>query len=77
MLTHSHKVAEYDRLQFELMMQLSDYVKQGVPLYFENDPSTPHEIIQNLNSNKDEVYMADYVRDDRGHLSQIRYDHVG
>ena len=72
-----HNAVRYDEIQFELLMQLGDYVHQGIPLYFENVPSTPRDIVNNLMTNQDEVYMADYVRDDRGNLSQIRYDKVG
>lgn len=72
----SHNAVKYDEIQFELMMQLGDYVHQGIPLYFNDEPSTPRDIVNNLMTNQDEVYMADYVRDDRGNLSQIRYDKV-
>ncbi len=70
------KTVQYDEIQFELMMQLGDYVQQGIPLYFDNVPSTPLEVVNNLSVRENEVYMADFVRDDRGHLTQIRYDHV-
>ncbi|MBR5375866.1 MAG: hypothetical protein IK139_01160 [Lachnospiraceae bacterium] len=76
-MNSGHNAVRYDEIQFELMMQLGDYVHQGIPLYFENAPSTPRDIVNNLMTNQDEVYMADYVRDDRGNLSQIRYDKVG
>ncbi len=77
MNSRKHNAVQYDEIQFELMMQLGDYVQQGIPLFFEDTPSTPREIVNNLMNNHDEVYMADYVRDDRGNLTQIRYDHVG
>ena len=65
-----------DEIQFELMMQLGNYVERGIPLYFENKPSTPYEVANNMRVRENEVYMADFVRDDLGNLTQIRYDHV-
>ncbi len=65
-----------NELQFELMMQLGDYVQQGIPIYLENEPSTPFQVVNRLMVKDDEVYMADFVRDDQGKLTQIRYDRV-
>ncbi len=70
------KAVQYNEIQFELMMQLGDYVQQGIPIFFDNVPSTPFEVVNNIAVNENEVYMADFVRDDRGNLTQIRYDHV-
>ncbi len=72
----TRNVQRPDDIQFELMMQLGDYAERGIPLFFENVPSTPYEIANNLLVRENEVYMADFVRDDRGNLTQIRYDHV-
>lgn len=66
----------YSSIQFEMMMQLGDYMQQGIPLFFENRPCTPAEVINAMMVREDEVYMADFVRDDNGHLLQIRYDHI-
>ncbi|MBO6112966.1 MAG: hypothetical protein J6P45_07970 [Lachnospiraceae bacterium] len=73
---NTQKAVQYDEVQFELMMQLGDYVRQGIPIFFDNVPSTPYDVVNNLAVKEDEVYMADFVRDDRGNLTQIRYDHV-
>ncbi|MBR1875793.1 MAG: hypothetical protein IJ805_01645 [Lachnospiraceae bacterium] len=72
----TQKAVQYDEVQFELMMQLGDYVRQGIPIFFDNVPSTPYDVVNNLAVKEDEVYMADFVRDDRGNLTQIRYNHV-
>ena len=72
----NRSVQKPDEIQFELMMQLGNYVEQGIPLYFENEPSTPFEVANTMRVKENEVYMADFVRDDRGNLMQIRYDHV-
>ena len=72
----TNKAVQYDKMQFDLMMQLGDYVSQGIPIYFDNAPSTPYDVVNKLSVREDDVYMADFVRDERGRLTQIRYDHV-
>ena len=65
-----------DEIEFDLMMQLGNYVERGISLFFDNKPSTPYEIANNLTVRENEAYMADYVHDDLGNLLQIRYDKV-
>ena len=66
----------YSSIQFELMMLLGDYMQRGIPIFFDNKPCTPAEVVNAMMVREDEVYMADFVRDEYGHLLQIRYDHV-
>ena len=78
-MAHSNrrdKKPDNEEIEFDLMMQLGDYVERGIPLFFENKPSTPYEVANNLTVRENEVYMADYVRDDLGNPMQIRYDKV-
>ena len=67
---------KYSNIQFELMMQLGDYMQQGVPIFFDDKPSTPAEVVNEMMLRENEVYMVDFVRDDLGHLLQIRYDQI-
>lgn len=47
----------------------------GVELFLEGEPSSPGEIAGKC-IGEDCVYMADYVLDDRGSLTQLRYDKI-
>ncbi len=60
----------------ELMMLLAKYQANGGPIYFEDQPSTPQEVVNIMTVIEDEVYMPDYVTDNQNHVVQIRYDHV-
>lgn len=72
----NRNLINYSNIQFELMMQLGDYMQQGIPIFFENRPCTPADVVNAMMVKEDEVYMADFVRDERGRLLQIRYDRV-
>lgn len=49
--------------------------KNGIALFLEGEPSTPLEIAGKC-VQEDSCYMADYVIDDRGYLTEVRYDKV-
>ncbi len=66
----------YDDTQFELMMTLGKYHNNGIPIFFEDKPSTPQDVVNFMMVREDEVYMPDYVTDSENHLIQIRYDRV-
>ena len=66
----------HDGVDVELMMLLAKYQANGVPIFFEDRPSTPQEIVDIMMVHEDEVYMPDYVTDTQDRLIQIRYDHV-
>ena len=65
-----------DDTDFELMMMLAKYQKNGVPIFFEDRPCTPQEVVNIMMVREDEVYMPDYVTDQQNKVIQIRYDHV-
>lgn len=65
-----------DDTDFELMMMLGRYHDHGIPIYFEDRPSTPQEVVKIMTAKEDEVYMPDYVTDKDDKIVQIRYDHV-
>ena len=65
-----------DGTDVELMMLLARYQQEGVPIYFEDRPSTPQEVVDMMMVREDEVYMPDYVTDKQNKVIQIRYNHV-
>ncbi len=67
---------KYDDTQFELMMMLGRYHSNGIPIFFEDKPSTPQDVVNIMMVKEDEVYMPDYVTDQNNRVVQIRYDHV-
>ncbi len=66
----------YDDTQFELMMTLGRYHNEGIPIFIEDKPSTPQDVVNIMMVREDEVFMPDYVTDANNHLVQIRYDRV-
>src|SRR5574344_2040508 len=36
----------YSSIQFELMMLLGDYMQRGIPIFFDNKPCTPAEVVK-------------------------------
>lgn len=66
----------HDDTDAELMMMLAKYQADGVPIYFEDRPCTPQEVVNIMMVREDEVYMPDYVTDNHNKVVQIRYDHV-
>ncbi|MBQ8956529.1 MAG: hypothetical protein IJ075_06140 [Lachnospiraceae bacterium] len=65
-----------DDTDAELMMMLAKYQASGVPIYFEDRPCTPQEVVNIMMVKENEVYMPDYVTDKHNNVVQIRYDHV-
>ncbi|MBQ7954465.1 MAG: hypothetical protein IJ282_01825 [Lachnospiraceae bacterium] len=49
--------------------------RNGVALFLEGEPSTPGEIIGKC-VGEDSMYMADYVLNEEGYLTELRYDLV-
>lgn len=49
--------------------------RNGIALFLEGELSTPGEIAGKC-VQEDSCYMADYVIDDRGYLTEVRYDKV-
>lgn len=55
--------------------RLEDILSQGIELYLDGQPSSPTIIVERF-VREDVVYMPDFVIDDDGVLTQIRYDRV-
>ncbi len=62
--------------KLELIMKLAEYARRGVELYLCGRLSSPEEIAGEICMHEDLPYMADFVRDEKNVLRQIRYDRV-
>ncbi|HJA92525.1 MAG TPA: hypothetical protein H9717_05350 [Candidatus Eisenbergiella merdipullorum] len=62
--------------EIELKKHLKKMKKQGVALYLEGKPASPDEIAKKYYVREDSVYMPDYVTDEEGKLTEVRYDKV-
>ena len=60
----------------ELEKRMKEITGQGVDLYLEGKPSSPVEIAKKYFVCEDAVYMPDFVTDEKGKLTQVRYDRV-
>jgi hypothetical protein len=50
--------------------------KQGIKLYIDGKAATLEEIARRCVNEGKNMYMPDYVLDDKGKLTEIRYDKV-
>lgn len=62
---------EKERLRFTLERA----VRSGARLYLEGKQSTPEAIVRCC-VNEEMSYMPDYVLNDRGKLTEVRYDKI-
>ena len=58
-----------------LKSQLEKLEKEGTKLYLNGAPSTTEYIVDHC-VNEDTVYMPDYVADENGKITEIRYDRI-
>ena len=58
-----------------LQKNLEVMCQNGIALFLEGEPATPVEIAGKC-VGEDCCYMADYVIDDKGVLTELRYDRV-
>ncbi|PXV91009.1 hypothetical protein C8E03_10416 [Lachnotalea glycerini] len=61
-------------LDLYFLIELENYVTNGVPLVLEGHASTPIQIYEALRECND--YMSDYVGNEKGELKEIRFDKV-
>ena len=59
----------------ELLMELANYQNEGIALYLENAQSSPEEIAGICCMVRDN-YMRDYVANEEGVVSEIRFNKV-
>ena len=58
-----------------ILSNLTNISEQGVALYLNGKASTPDEIAACC-VNDEMLYMPDYVIDDKGAVTEVRYDKV-
>lgn len=58
-----------------ILSSLKEISNQGIALYLNGETSTPDEIADHC-VNDEGLYMPDYIMDDKGLLTEIRYDKV-
>jgi len=61
--------------KLNLLSTLSYYANHGIRLFVQNRPASPEQTVMTV-MEEGESYMADYVDDDNGSLSEIRFDRV-
>lgn len=62
-----------DKLNF--LSTLSFYANNGIRLYVQDKPVSPEQTVMKVMEEGSD-YMADYVDDENGDLSEIRFDRV-
>lgn len=67
---------EKKQMQLKLFLELESHIRNGIPLFLSDVESNPYEIVDAVFLKEDNIYMADYVRDDDGMLLQVRYDRI-
>lgn len=55
--------------------RLETILNQGIELYLDGRPASPDRIVERF-VREDTVYMPDFVIDDKGILTQVRYDKI-
>lgn len=64
------------QIQLEMFSELSKHVGNGIPIFLGGRMSTPNEVVEEVLVKEENIYMADFVRDDNGCLLQVRYDRI-
>ncbi|WWR15713.1 hypothetical protein V1224_14755 [Lachnospiraceae bacterium JLR.KK008] len=62
--------------QNEMKERLEKLVKEGAELYLDGKRVSAEELAQTCCVNEESVYMPDYVVNQEGRLTQLRYDRV-
>lgn len=58
-----------------LKARLEDILDQGIELYLDGQPASPSKIAERF-VREDSVYMPDFVINEEGILTQVRYDEI-
>ena len=61
--------------KLNLLSKLSFYANNGIKLYVQDRPASPEQAVMTV-MEEGSSYMADYVDDETGFLSEIRFDRV-
>lgn len=60
----------------DLVEELKTYELYGIPIILEGEQSTPIKIAEACVLKDGITYMRDYVEDEKGVLSQLRFDRI-
>ena len=69
------KAQEMERLRAKVRSELEQMYNQGVDLFVDNRAVRPEEAVAKA-VRENSPYMADYVLDSRGTLTEVRFDRV-
>lgn len=58
-----------------LKTRLEDILSRGIELYMDGQPASPSRIAERF-VREDAVYMPDFVLNEDGILTQVRYDEI-
>jgi hypothetical protein len=59
-----------------LLIELENIQSQGVTIWLEGIPSTPLSVMDTLAVNESQVYMRDYVTNESGVLTDLKFDKI-
>ena len=61
--------------KLDFLSTLSFYANNGIRLYVQDEPVSPEQTVMAVMEEGSD-YMADYVDDENGDLSEIRFDRI-
>ena len=72
------KFTKEERVRYDaLLKQMRRYEKEGVEITLSGKRRSPNEIASACAVREHGCYMGDYIWDEKGTLSEIRYDKIG
>ena len=69
------KAQEMERLRMKVRSELEEMYNQGVELFVDNRAVRPEEVVAKA-VRENSPYMADYVLDSHGAVTEVRFDRV-
>lgn len=70
-------MGEHVKKYQDLYSELSGYEKKGVYIYINGAPASPLQVVNAHIMREDEVYMRDYVLNEKGDIKELCFHHVG
>lgn len=67
---------EKDDSAQKIEVRLENIVQSGVSLYLDGKEASPKEIAELYTVRENMTYMPDYVTDEKGVLTEVRYDRI-
>ena len=60
----------------QFFAELELYEQSGVSMRLENCPASPMQIVTAHMVREDQVYMRDYVWDEKGHMKELAFHNI-